>query len=174
MNHSDHVNLIQRGVPGPGGVWADLGAGGGAFTLALAECIGPTGTIYAVDQDSRALERLARAMQRSYPDVTLHCVTADFTGPLTLPKLDGLLMANSLHYIRRKQPLVQRLRTLLRPGGRLILVEYNTDRGNRFVPHALSYSTWEKISRESGFAHTERLATRPSSFLGEFFAAASW
>ena len=35
MNHRDHVNLLRRGVPEPGGVWADLGSGAGAFTLAL-------------------------------------------------------------------------------------------------------------------------------------------
>jgi ubiquinone/menaquinone biosynthesis C-methylase UbiE len=49
MNHADHVALLRAGVPGPGGVWADLGSGAGAFTLALADLIGPTGQIYSVD-----------------------------------------------------------------------------------------------------------------------------
>ena len=44
MDHSDHVNLLRNGVL-PGGVWADLGAGSGAFTLALAELAGPETTI---------------------------------------------------------------------------------------------------------------------------------
>ena len=85
MNHHDHVTLLRKGVTQPGGVWADLGAGDGAFTLALAELIGETGTIYAVDRDQGALRRLARAMQEQFPRVTLHTLVGDFDGALPLP-----------------------------------------------------------------------------------------
>jgi hypothetical protein len=48
MNHTDHVALLARGVrQDEGGTWADLGAGTGAFTLALADLIGPHGVIHA-------------------------------------------------------------------------------------------------------------------------------
>lgn len=70
--------------------------------------------------------------------------------------------------------MLRLVRGYLRPQGRLLLVEYNTDRGNVWVPHPLSYPTWEQLAARSGFAHTELLATRPSSFLGEFYAAASF
>jgi ubiquinone/menaquinone biosynthesis C-methylase UbiE len=43
MDRQEHINLLRGGVPAPGGVWADFGSGAGAFTLALAELIGPTG-----------------------------------------------------------------------------------------------------------------------------------
>jgi hypothetical protein len=58
--------------------------------------------------------------------------------------------------------------------GRLLVVEYNTDKGNMWVPHPLSFSAWEKLAARSGFARTELLATHPSRFLGEFYAAASY
>lgn len=174
MNHADHVNLLRNGVPAPGGVWADLGAGGGAFTLALAELVGPQAVIYAVDRDRRALRQLAEAMQARFPGVTLHTLAADFTQPLALPPLDGVVMANSLHFERRKEPVLRLVQGYLKPHGRLLLVEYNTDRGNVWVPHPLSYGTWEKLSATCGFSHTRLLATRPSSFLGEFYAAASF
>ena len=173
MDHRDHVALLRSGVPGPGGVWADLGAGDGAFTLALAELIGATGTIYAVDRDAGRLRRLREQMARRFPAVTLHAQTGDFTRPLRLPPLDGVVMANSLHFVRDKGPVLALVRDLLKPAGRLLVVEYNTDRGNRWVPHPVSYDVWVKISAAAGFAHTERIATRPSSFLGEFFAAMS-
>ena len=44
MIHSDHVRLLRDGVPQAGGVWADIGSGGGAFTLALADLLGPQAT----------------------------------------------------------------------------------------------------------------------------------
>ena len=129
MNHHDHVALLTNGIATPGGIWADLGAGDGAFTLALAELIGATGTIYAVDRDEGALHRLARAMQQRFPDVTLHTQHGDFTRPLQLPALDGIVMANSLHFIHHKTETLARIRDYLRPGGRLLMVEYNSDRG---------------------------------------------
>ncbi len=52
MIHEDHVNLLRKGILEPGGVWADLGSGAGAFTLALADLIGSTGEIYSVDKDA--------------------------------------------------------------------------------------------------------------------------
>lgn len=171
---------MQKGVPQPGGHWADLGAGDGAFTLALADLIGQTGTIYAVDRDGRALKNLAKAMSRSFPQVALHTIQADFTHQLELPSLDGVVMANSLHFVRQKESVLQLVKGYLRrghgrePDGRLLLVEYNADQGNHWVPYPFSYQTWVKLAANSGFAHTELLATYPSRFLHEIYAAASW
>jgi ubiquinone/menaquinone biosynthesis C-methylase UbiE len=174
MDHQDHLNLLRKGVTQPGGVWADLGAGDGAFTLALAELVGAMGTIYAVDRDGGALRRLAQAMRAGFPAVTLHTVVGDFTRTLTLPPLDGVVMANSLHFVREKEAVLARVRGYLKPSGRLLMVEYNSDQGNLWVPHPFAYPTWERMSRTSGFEHTELLATHPSRFLREIYAASSW
>ncbi len=174
MNHADHVDLLRGGIPAPGSLWADLGAGSGAFTLALAELIGPNGVIHAVDQDRRALSELARSMQDRFPAVALHTHAADFTRPKhDLPPLDGVVMANSLHFHRHKEPILSLIRSYLKPGGRLLLVEYNVDRGNPWVPHPISYPTWEALARRAGFAETRLLASRPSRFLKEIYSALS-
>jgi SAM-dependent methyltransferase len=174
MDHADHVALLRDGVPGPGGVWADLGSGTGAFTLALAELIGPPGHIYSVDKDPGALREQKRALRARFPKLTVYYLAADLTRPLDLPPLDGVVMANALHYQREKDRVVQLIHGYLRPGGRLILVEYNVDRGNLWVPYPLSYGTWETLARRNGFANTRLLATRPSRFLGEIYSAVSW
>lgn len=173
MNHNDHKDLIQRGIPGPGGIWADLGSGTGAFTLALADLVGPAGYIYSVDRDRNALREQERAMRASFPAVHAEYIVADFTQRLDLPPLDGVVMANSLHFVRRKDAILQLVRSYLRPHGRLILVEYNTDRGNPWVPYPLSYPTWETLARQNGFVSTQLLERRPSRFLGEMYSAVS-
>jgi ubiquinone/menaquinone biosynthesis C-methylase UbiE len=173
MNHNDHKQLLQKGIPGPGGIWADLGSGTGAFTLALADLIGPTGQIYSVDKDKSSLREQERAMRASFPTVLVEYITADFTQRLDLPALDGIVMANSLHFVRKKEPLLQLLRSYLRPNGRLLLVEYNVDRGNPWVPYPLSYTTWEILARQNGFPTTQLLEKKPSRFLGEMYSALS-
>ena len=74
MNHGDHVRLLQNGVPGPGGQWADLGSGTGAFTLALADLIQPDGKIHSIDQDRGALRQQEQAMRARFPAVGRHRV----------------------------------------------------------------------------------------------------
>ncbi len=174
MNHQDHVYLLRGGIIEGGGVWADLGSGTGAFTLALADLIGPEGQIYSVDRDRGSLREQERMMGLRFPATAVSYVAADFTRALDLPPLDGVVMANSLHFLRDKGSTLQLIRGYLRPGGKLVLVEYNADRGNPWVPHPLSYPTWEALATRQGFTGTRLLATLPSRFLGEIYSALSF
>ena len=173
MNHTDHVSLLRGGVATTGGAWADLGSGTGAFTLALADLVGSAAAIYSVDKDPSALAAQEREMRRRFPLTAAHYLTADFTRPLSLPPLDGVVMANSLHFQRAKEPIVQLVRRYLKSGGRLILVEYDTDHGNHWVPYPLSFETWRVLARSCGLAKTQLLATVPSRFLGRIYSALS-
>ncbi len=173
MNHKDHVDLLRKGVPGLGGAWADLGCGSGAFTLALAELLGPKAVIYAVDVSASALQDLELRLRRSLPACEIRPRRADFTRPLDLPPLDGIVMANSLHFHREKEPIIRSVRGMLRKTGRFILVEYNVDRGNPWVPFPISWRTWQGLAAACGFAHTEKIGAKPSSFLREIYSAVS-
>ena len=112
-------------------------------------------------------------MRRRFPDVNVRYVQADFTKRLDLPALDGIVMANALHFVRRKEPVLEMIRSYLKPEGRLILVEYNADSGNMWVPFPLSFPSWERLAERSGFASTELLSTVPSRFLREIYSALS-
>jgi len=180
MNHSDHVHLLSGGMAGeaeskPDPLWADFGSGQGAFTLALAELLGPGGQIHSIDRDGRALKAQSEALKAHFPEVRVVYHAADFSLPIELPRLDGLVMANALHFVedRRKEAVVRLLKSYLSPGGRMILVEYNVDRGNLWVPHPLSFPTWQELAQRCGFTSTRLLARTPSSFLHEFYAALS-
>jgi SAM-dependent methyltransferase len=173
MDHRDHVALIREGVTGGGPTWADLGSGSGAFTLALADLIGPAGTIWSVDRDERALREQARALRDRFPAVRLHQLAGDFARSLDLPPLDGIVMANSLHFEHDKLAVLGLVRGYLRDGGRLVLVEYDADRGNPWVPYPVSFAAWEALARAAGFRETRRIGRVPSRFLGAIYAAVS-
>ena len=145
-----------------GGRWADLGAGAGAFTYALAELLGPEARITAVDRDASSVRSL---------DGRFDVRVADFTKPLDLGHLDGVLMANSLHFVRDKQPLLESVHRMLRHGGRLIVVEYDADRGNPWVPYPFTYPRWETMAAQAGFEKTRLLATYPSRWLNGMYSA---
>jgi ubiquinone/menaquinone biosynthesis C-methylase UbiE len=172
MDHHDHVALLRPANLSPGGSWADLGAGSGAFTLALRELVGPQAKIYAVDRDRSRLSELERAWRARFGETQgLHILPGDFSGPLDLPLLDGLVMANSLHFFKDKLKVLGHVQKFLKPGGRLLLVEYNVDRGNLWVPHPLSFETYHDLAPRAGFSEPRLLAKRPSSFLREFYSA---
>jgi ubiquinone/menaquinone biosynthesis C-methylase UbiE len=173
MEHRDHVELLRRGVGQPGGVWADLGSGSGAFTLALRELLGPDAILYSIDQDAGRLREQARAFEQHFPHSHVQFVRSDFTRPLDLPPLDGVVMANALHFFRDKETVLRRVRELLKPGGVLLLVEYNVDAGNPWVPYPLSFDTFRRLAPRAGFGEPRLLATAPSRFLRGFYAASA-
>jgi ubiquinone/menaquinone biosynthesis C-methylase UbiE len=174
VNHSDLVALLEDAITERGGRWADLGAGEGNFTLALADLLGPGANIVAVDRDGGALKRLAEQVGKRFPNVRVKTQSADFTGPLELSGLDGIVMANSLHFVREKGPVLESVRKMLRPGGELVVVEYGSDRGNPWVPHPFSYERWEKMAAQARFERTRLLRTIPSRHLGSMYSAVSY
>jgi ubiquinone/menaquinone biosynthesis C-methylase UbiE len=170
VDHADHLRLLRDGVA-RGGTWADLGAGTGAFTLALAELVGPDGAVIAVDRDRGALRELERAVRPG--GATVSARVADFTKPIDLGPLDGIVMANSLHFVKDKTDVLALVRGHLTRGGRLLLVEYDSDRGNEWVPYPVSLETWLGLAERAGFRETRLMHAIASRFLGRIYSALS-
>jgi len=172
MDHQDHVNLLKPAELTRGGIWADFGAGSGAFTLALSELVGLNAELYAIDKDRSSLGKLERSHRERFgTSQNLHLVRADFTGALSLPPLDGIVMANSLHFFKEKEKVLRHVRTFLKLNGALLLVEYNADSGNPWVPYPLSFETYRALAPRAGFSEPDLLAQHPSRFLKEFYSA---
>jgi len=175
MDHTDHVNLLRPADLTPGGTWADFGAGSGAFTLALRELTGPHANIYAVDKDQRALRDLEKTHREKFStSQNIHTIRADFTGALSLPPLDGIVMANSLHYFKDREKILRHVRSFMKLNSALLLVEYNVDSGNIWVPYPLSFETYRGLAARAGFSEPQLLATAPSRFLKGFYSAAAY
>ena len=171
MDHRDHVRLIRAGVEGGGRRWLELGAGEGAFTLALADVLGPGGTITALDRDGGALRRLAGELPRRFPGVGLETLTGDFRDALPEGPFDGLLAANSLHFVTDPAAVLRSAVGHLAPGGRVVVVEYDADRGNPWVPHPFSSAAFVDIAERAGRAHAREIGRVPSRFLGAIYSA---
>jgi ubiquinone/menaquinone biosynthesis C-methylase UbiE len=173
VDHADHVGLIRNGVTGTGRRWLELGAGRGAFTLALADLLGPGAEIVAVDRDAGDLATLTSNMNRQFPAVRLKTVVADFSLALPVePVFDGLLAANALHFVRDPAAVIANVRPLLRPGARVVVVEYDSDSGNPWVPFPFSFRTWQGIASGIGLLETRLIGRVPSRFLDAIYAAA--
>ena len=160
-----------------GGVWADLGAGSGVFARALSELLGPAGVVIAVDRDVRALGRLGttRDLYLSQPvggEIRLY--HADFRRPLELPPLDGLLLANSLHFVPRQAPVLRQLVSYLRPQGQVLVVEYDEQRASPWNPYPVPPGRFKELAAAAGLGAVKELARRPSRFGGrELYTAAA-
>ena len=83
-------------------------------------------------------------------------------------------MANSLHFFRDKEKVLRHVGSFLKPSGALLLVEYNVDKGNPWVPHPLSFETFREIVLRAGFGEPRLLVKKPSSFLHEFYSAVAY
>jgi ubiquinone/menaquinone biosynthesis C-methylase UbiE len=106
---------------------ADIGAGSGFITERLSARVGPTGRVFANDVQPQMLQMLARRLAaRTLTNVTL------VQGTIDDPKLDAAsvdleIMVDVYHEFSQPQAMLRRLREALKPGGRLVLLEYRKE-----------------------------------------------
>ncbi|HVI43449.1 MAG TPA: methyltransferase domain-containing protein [Chitinophaga sp.] len=160
MNISDATALIRQPELQQQGVWADLGCGSGVFTYALSEVLRPGSTVYGIDKTLTLEREITRQQVEIIP------IQADFvTDHLPLQQLDGLLMANSLHYVKDKKTLLQQLQQYLKPGGRFIIVEYDTDTAVPvWVPYPLSFTSLTTLFHNAGYHSIIKTGNRHSVY----------
>jgi SAM-dependent methyltransferase len=85
--------------------------------------------------------------------------------------LDGLIAANSIHFQTDTVKVCKHLAQYLKPNGRFIVVEYNVDHGNMWVPYPFSFSSFHGFAQQAGLTEPELLAAVPSRFLNEIYAS---
>jgi SAM-dependent methyltransferase len=110
---------VQRGS-----VVADVGAGSGYYSTRLARLVGPEGRVYANDIQQAMLDIIRGRIERErIPNIEL--VLGTTTDP-RLPRaaVDLAIMVDVYHEFSQPQVMLRRIRESLKPGGRLVLLEY--------------------------------------------------
>ena len=150
MRHRDAVALIaDAGFDASPAVWVDLGSGEGTFTRALASLLTPGSVVHAIDRDAAAVSRL-RAPSSSVR-VVPHAL--DFvSSPWSVDSLDGILMANSLHYVADQPAFLSLCASRLSPGGRFVIVEYDTTVASPWVPFPVPRRVLPRVFDALGFS----------------------
>jgi ubiquinone/menaquinone biosynthesis C-methylase UbiE len=110
-----------------GAVVADVGAGSGYMSVRMARKVGPTGKVYANDIQPEMLTLLrARLAKEKITNVEPLLGTVD-DPKLPAGALDLILMVDVYHEFQQPQAMLRLMRAALKPGGRLVLLEYRKE-----------------------------------------------
>jgi ubiquinone/menaquinone biosynthesis C-methylase UbiE len=110
-----------------GSAVADLGAGSGYFTVRLARAVGSAGKVYAVDIQQGMLDLLQRAVTRERLTNVIPVLSTENDPRLPEQSLDLVLMVDVYHELSSPQVTLAHLKRALKPGGRLVLLEYRAE-----------------------------------------------
>ena len=117
----DAIKLVQ------GSTVADVGAGSGYMTVKMAKRVGPSGKVYANDIQPEMLALLRERLTREKV-TNVETVLGTFDDPKLPPgAIDLILMVDVYHEFSEPQKMLQRMRENLKPGGRLVLLEYRKE-----------------------------------------------
>jgi len=141
--------------------WADLGCGDGTFTRALARVLASGSIIHAIDVDAVAL----RTIPSEHGGVRIITHRGDFVKqPWPFADLDGVLMANSLHYVENQAAFIQGCESRMKPRRRFLIVEYDTNQASRWVPYPLGQATLTALFTRAGYSSVAVLGSRSSIY----------
>lgn len=158
------------------GTWADVGAGTGTFTRAMAELIGPEGVVYAIDRDEGALAELPTFPGSRSAAGRISALRGDMhelpeIDELREVQLDGVLFANALHFTRKPHAVLADAAARLRPDGHIVVIEYDRRMPNPWVPHPLPFDRLADVARRAELGVPVEVARRPSAYHREMYCA---
>ena len=147
--------LLELLDPKPGGRYADIGCGPGYFTLPVAERVRPDGRVYALDISPEMLAMCAeRARERGLDSVVVTLQNDEHKLPLDDEGVEGAWLANVFHELEAPLEFLKEVRRVLRPGGRIIVVDWKPIAMDFGPPleHRVPLEAVLEALREAGFA----------------------
>ncbi len=129
--------VVETLALSPGDQVADLGSGGGYFTYRFAAAVGETGQVFALDVDESQLSYIeGQASERGLPQIQPVHIPDDGLG-IPDGSVDMIFLSNVYHHLPDQTDYFRRAGRALRPGGRLVVVEFRGDsfpRGHATTP----------------------------------------
>ncbi len=165
MTQQESIQLIQQGILAKTPeIWADFGCGTGAFTTALATLLPAGSKVVGVDKSYQKFPKLVSEVQIEF-------LQNDFLkDELSLPHLDGILMANSLHFVADKVNFLKELKSKME-NPKFLIVEYDTNRANHWVPYPINFKSLQILFLNLGYSSVQKLKEQQSIYGGEMYAA---
>jgi len=111
----------------PGQTVADIGAGSGYYTELLARAVGPAGRVYATDIQPEMIRLLEERIRRKKLSNVIPVQAGEADPRLPRESIDLALLVDVYHEFTHPQHMLRRIREALRPGGRLVLVEFRKE-----------------------------------------------
>lgn len=152
---NDALTFLKTAIVNPeSGNWVDLGCGSGTFTKALAQFLPSGSNIFAIDKKSQ-----------NFNDPNIFFLQWDFEKDLLpIHNINGVLMANILHYISDKLSFLNGMHNYLLPAKQLIIIEYDTAVVNEWIPYPINYPQLHALLDNSGFSKISKTSERKSLY----------
>jgi len=136
-----------------GQVVADIGAGGGYFSLRFAEVVGKNGRVFAADTNQKFLELInEQCKEKRLENIQTILATGE---ELDLPEksLDLIFMRNVYHHLRNRIEYFRKLRCFLKPNGKVVIIERSKPLTlHGIFGHYVPRETIVEEMEEAGFA----------------------
>jgi predicted methyltransferase len=170
--HDHKAAIVAALALQPGMNVADVGAGTGLFTFDFAAAVGPEGTVYAVDVQEYFLDHIeAEAGKRGAENVELVQATQK-SAKLPASSVDLAFLCDAYHHIEYPKTYLRSLHAALRPGGRLVVIDYAAIPGQSkawILDHVRATPAEFRAEIESaGFAFARQHAILDENFFFEF------
>jgi ubiquinone/menaquinone biosynthesis C-methylase UbiE len=133
---------------------ADIGAGGGYFTLQFAKTVGNSGTVFAVDIDNKFLEIIKNSAKENnlFNVIT---ILAEKDKPIfPTDSLDLIFMRNVCHHLTNRVKYFKQLKNSLKMDGKIVIIEYLGRKRfsfHRLFGHYVSKEMIIKEMKEAGY-----------------------
>ena len=176
MTLTEAIEFLRPALAAQGQVWADLGAGSGTFTEALAHLLGPSGVVVAVDNDPDAVRSLRDLADRIPTGAAcIEVLKGDISVLSAIPDIarhswHGALLANVLHFFQEPARLLREVSSRIADTGRVVVIEYRRS-ASRWVPYPISPDQLEVVAQAAGFESVRIVSERPSRFGGNLYCA---
>lgn len=116
--------VVKRVGVKPGQVVADIGAGSGYFSRRFARVVGPAGYVFACDIDENMLRYIQNRCREEDIRNIVTVLAAPWSPMLPPNSVDVIFLCDTNHHIEQRVDYYRRLKSVLKPGGRIVIVDF--------------------------------------------------